>query len=85
MIGAGATIVPGVRVGEIGLVRAGAVVVDDVPADGVLTGLTRKAARCYVAATQPGIRPVFIAHFSTSGQYQINADWSFATGLGKSS
>ena len=39
MIGAGATIVPGVRVGKRGLVRAGAVVVDDVPADGVLTGL----------------------------------------------
>ena len=39
MIGAGATIVPGVQVGERGLVRAGAVVVDDVPADGVLTGL----------------------------------------------
>jgi len=39
MIGAGATIVLGVRVGERGLGRAGAVVVDDVPADRVLTGL----------------------------------------------
>ena len=36
-IGAGATILPGVRIGRDAVVAAGAVVVDDVPNEGILT------------------------------------------------
>lgn len=43
-IGAGATILPGVRIGPDSVIAAGAVVVDDVPAQSLVTG-TKAAVR----------------------------------------
>jgi acetyltransferase-like isoleucine patch superfamily enzyme len=46
-IGAGATILPGVRIGRDAVIAAGAVVADDVPAQSLVTGTKATVRRCW--------------------------------------
>lgn len=76
-IGAGATILPGVTVGENAVVAAGAVVSKDVPANTVAGGIPAKQITKTFLVSGVFLHSVSIYYFTSSTSRQIKLDFLY--------